>query len=874
MSFSCAPGSLTVIEGVSGSGKSTLLDIVGALDSDYDGVVAVAGRRISGAPASGLDECRRFSLGFVFQDFNLIEHLTVLRNVQVGCEIRGMAVDVSELRAMRALERAGVADLADRVPSGLSGGERQRVAIARALAKSPSVLLCDEPTGSLDSSTARQIANLFRALADDGTCVVVVTHDLRLFDGLADQVVSLLEGKAQVASNGARAHAGAVSPASPFDSRSEAPAGSVPPKRMGLRAFMGCVIGHMRASGGKIAVAVCIAFVGMMGFGLLASLLTGANDYSTDLQNRLLTSIPVVVSRDASPRAVASEDDGLEAGGLICGDGSWQELESRLVLPERANALQQVATSLDQYASRHEDVLSVQEIYPYWNDLYVKQGDSWRFVSEQTLLEEIGENFGEGGDAAAAVVRLLPDSNAMFRALPSDREAVLSDKYEVTYGRLPQSADEIVLVTQPDGRLGDALIALLGFSSYGAGGDAGGGVVDAIEADRFLGAEFALVEACDYLVRCGSDWVDARELDGKLEAALEEATQLHIVGIVRPRYVLEGSYDTGYLGYMPRLLTSLAEHCEGTQSARAQRASSSENIRTKEEFSVSYGLAREILGRANTSSLSKGQRAYLESLSDNRVRALLREAGIDEMSSSTELDGALAQWLEEVRDLDDAELVGRVESIAPQTLDEDLDQALADMNVFGPDDMDEVRVYVKSLAARRGVIDFVAHFNDLRRENGLAEVSVSPAPELDAFEQVSAIVVLVVAVLALLSAVVIVSNMSSIMGTFARERRREVGILRSLGMGARGVVMLFLTEAVLIGLAASALGLAGTAIVDIALNGFVEQLAGISTLFTLGAGAAAIAATAGVGLCVLASCAPSAKAAATDPARVLRTAEV
>lgn len=194
VSFSCRPGTLTAIVGPSGCGKTTLLSILGGLDAQFDGTVNSSGMQLHHARSSQLDHYRRDLAAFVLQDHNLIEHLDAVRNVAVPLGIQGMPARKALDCAQLALEGVGLVERAHAFPGQLSGGERQRVAIARAMAKRPRILLADEPTGSLDSEHATDIATRFHACADNGCTVVVVTHDVELFAGLADQVLMLEAG--------------------------------------------------------------------------------------------------------------------------------------------------------------------------------------------------------------------------------------------------------------------------------------------------------------------------------------------------------------------------------------------------------------------------------------------------------------------------------------------------------------------------------------------------------------------------------------------------------------------------------------------------------------------------------------------------------
>jgi putative ABC transport system ATP-binding protein len=189
---SVMPSQLVVVLGPSGSGKTTLLNMIGALDIPTEGVIDVAGMRLTELKRSQLFKFRRQTVSFVFQSFNLFPELTALENVRFGAEVAGNR-SANEL-AIRMLEDVELGDRMEHFPHELSGGEQQRVAIARSLATGSPILLADEPTGELDFVTGVQILQLLRGRADAGTTVILVTHN-REIARMADLVVELSNGR-------------------------------------------------------------------------------------------------------------------------------------------------------------------------------------------------------------------------------------------------------------------------------------------------------------------------------------------------------------------------------------------------------------------------------------------------------------------------------------------------------------------------------------------------------------------------------------------------------------------------------------------------------------------------------------------------------
>jgi putative ABC transport system ATP-binding protein len=210
VSFDIDKGELIALVGQSGSGKSTLLNIIGGLDKPDAGEVEVMGLDTQKANDATLADLRNRKMGFVFQAFNLLDHLNVLQNVTLPASFSHHAKhDEIDDRGREALRKVGLSDFAHRKPGEMSGGQKQRVAIARALFGSPELLLCDEPTGNLDSDTGREVIDFFRELnAKDGVTLLIVTHERRI-SSVAKRVIAMRDGMLVETTDEALAVAGA-----------------------------------------------------------------------------------------------------------------------------------------------------------------------------------------------------------------------------------------------------------------------------------------------------------------------------------------------------------------------------------------------------------------------------------------------------------------------------------------------------------------------------------------------------------------------------------------------------------------------------------------------------------------------------------------
>jgi len=195
ITFDAHSGTYVALKGRSGSGKTTLINCIGGLDTPNGGAVTLFGLPIGGYNEAQMTELRRHKIGFVFQSFSLVPTFTAFENVELSLRLAGAPTKERNRRANECLDLVGVGKWAKHMPFEMSGGQQQRVAIARALANSPKLILADEPTGELDSHTARQVLGLMRDLAhQQGVCIIMATHDPLSIE-YADQVFELKDGR-------------------------------------------------------------------------------------------------------------------------------------------------------------------------------------------------------------------------------------------------------------------------------------------------------------------------------------------------------------------------------------------------------------------------------------------------------------------------------------------------------------------------------------------------------------------------------------------------------------------------------------------------------------------------------------------------------
>lgn len=891
VSFQAQAGSLTCIVGPSGCGKSTLLAILGGLDASYEGAVIADDLDLATATNADLDAYRQHEVGFIFQDFNLIEHMTALDNVRTALELDGISHESSAAIAQAALARMGLEDKETSFPSQLSGGEAQRIAIARAIAKRPSIILADEPTGSLDELSALEIARALRMLADEGACVIVVSHDTHLFAPISDEIVELASwqtssdeaDESSFEGNGScarQANDGVVD-------RDDCIAASkrvVEPKkpRLGLVARM--AFSHMGTRKKRVIGAALVCSVGILGFGLLLSLLFGSFDFMHTMEAKILSNVPITITRDLSVRphnssAVSEARDSQE----LHGDASLDDFIQQSMLPNSGSSLLNIAEILRGEQLRTEGILSVQAIYPLTNDLYARTSDGWRFVDRWTLYEDVMTSTSGSGAVAESLIAKLPDAKSTFRPLVSSDANALNGKYELIGGRMPTANDEVLIVTRPDGTIGDLLLALLGCIDVTALLEAEEGEAApkqdvtanshpavSVSVDELLALDLAILQACDYRVLNGDLWTNAWYERSLLDQAIVQGMSLKVVGVAAPRYAMEGGYDAGYVGYLPDLMDALAEHANESPVVAAQIASPETNVETGGSISQEHDLIERVLSKVDYSDLSNEKLEYLRSLSNARVRALLKSRGIDEgLATQADIE-KIEEALESIKGSRYKQLVTTVESIAPISMDNGIGAVLTQFDAYGPEGITAVHVYVDSFDGWDAVVRKVEDFSNERRAAGYLGVNVEYSGDVELFKQTVQIMTLVAVAFALLSILVVLVTIGSTMSTFVVERTREIGCLRSLGMSKRHIGLLFVCEALAIGAIALIIATALVILAVAVLNSQVVQISGDVSIFKLDALTFLAMLSGSLVLCALAGIIPARSAARKDPIAALR----
>ena len=283
------------ILGPSGCGKTTMLNIIGGLDQYTHGDLKINGRSTKGFKDRDWDSYRNHSIGFVFQNYNLIPHQTVLQNVELALTLSGVSKQERRRRAKEALESVGLGDQLRKRPNEMSGGQMQRVAIARALVNNPDIILADEPTGALDTETSVQVMDILKEVAKS-RLVIMVTHNPDLAETYATRIIRMLDGK--ITDDSAPLSAEEVSSHREHDRQRLASAKKERKPSMSFATSFMLSLKNLFTKKGRTLLTAFAGSIGIIGIALILALSTGINDYIDQVQQDTLSSYPITIEAE------------------------------------------------------------------------------------------------------------------------------------------------------------------------------------------------------------------------------------------------------------------------------------------------------------------------------------------------------------------------------------------------------------------------------------------------------------------------------------------------------------------------------------------------------------------------------------------------
>ena len=603
VSLSFRDNEFVAILGPSGSGKTTMINVIGGLDHFDSGDLLIDGISTKDFHDRDWDAYRNNRIGFVFQSYNLIPHQTILENVELALTLTGVGHAERRQRARESLEKVGLGEHVNKRPSQLSGGQMQRAAIARALINDPEIVLADEPTGALDSTTSVQVMDLLKEVARD-RLVIMVTHNPDLAYQYATRIVNLADGKITDDSD-------------PFDVADATRREAKPTRKtsMSFVTALGLSARNLMTKKGRTAMTAFAGSIGIIGIAAILALSNGVNGYIKKVEEDTLSSYPLTISKqdydlssmmggqgaadDDSPENVDSSDDSAETDKIPVVTAVKDMFAS-----VKSNDMTSFKAWLDDGGDGiDKEVNAIQCGYGVSPVVYrAGKGDE----KPVRLVPNAMTEAMSGGASSAATVSMESMGTSVFNEMIDD-QSLLDSQYDVVAGHWPTSANEAVMVLSSRGTVGDYTLYSIGALDIDELNDlvnsamtADGGVKAPETGTDFtyddaLSTTFKVLSPADAYRKNEETgmWTDMSGDADFMAAKVADGIDVHIVGVVRPNETANASALSPGIAYTHALTRQLMERAADSQIVREQLAHPETDVFTGKTFDELQGEAKQ-----------------------------------------------------------------------------------------------------------------------------------------------------------------------------------------------------------------------------------------------------------------------------------------
>ncbi|MDD5923827.1 MAG: ABC transporter ATP-binding protein/permease [Clostridia bacterium] len=655
--------------GPSGCGKTTLLNIIGGLDVYTNGDLFINGKSTKKYKDRDWDYYRNHSIGFVFQNYNLIPHQNVLSNVELALTLSGVSKAERRKRATEALKKVGLGDQLHKKPNQMSGGQMQRVAIARALVNDPDILLADEPTGALDSETSVQIMEILKDISKD-KLIIMVTHNPELADKYSSRIIRLLDGKM-------------TDDTSPYDGEADAVVEEQPEKikkskkktSMSFFTALSLSLNNLMTKKARTFLTSFAGSIGIIGIALILAVSNGVQTYIDTVQEDTLSSYPLTIESETVDLSTLMET--LSVDNLENTKHELDAVYSNSVMYELLNSMNNLDTQKNNLTAFKEfldnkdnEITKYISALSYGYDLdmniYAKDEDGKIIKSdiEEMMKNVMGieDNINEDSDtqengmysamSSSSYLSRFSTINVWQEMLPGDGKELLNplvkQQYDVLYGEWPQKYNEIVLVVDKNNEVSDMCLYALGlksseemekvYSAYFKGDE-----LDVQEQSwsykDICNMTFRLVLPANYYrydAKTGT-YVDFSGTDAGLKYLYDNGIELKICGIIRPNEDAISASVSGSIGYTSALTNYVIEQAESTDAVKAQLEDSSIDVFTALPFKT------DDYEEPTNEQKAKDIKEYLENLSNSELADIYKEVAstADDDFLNTQADEAM-----------------------------------------------------------------------------------------------------------------------------------------------------------------------------------------------------------------------------------------
>ncbi len=861
------------ILGPSGCGKTTMLNIIGGLDRYDNGDLSINGRSTKLFWDGDWDAYRNHSIGFVFQNYNLIPHQTVLSNVELALTLSGVSKSERRRRATEVLQKVGLGDQLRKKPNQMSGGQMQRVAIARALVNNPEILLADEPTGALDSETSVQIMELLKEISGE-KLVIMVTHNPELAEKYSSRIIRLLDGKIIDDSNPYHPNEFTATSADAADKKKSKKKDKSGKTSMSMLTALSLSLNNLMTKKGRTLLTSFAGSIGIIGIALILSLSNGFQLYIDKAQEDTLSSYPLSIQKESMDLASmittlqdANSDETDHDLDKVYSANVMSELMNTMVTEIKTNNLSDFKKYIeeDENGKKMADYTSaIQYSYDVPINVYKSDtSDGVVQVNPSTVMEKMGMNQNSS-------MMMFSNSSNFWDELIGNR-TLIESQYDLLAGEWPSKFNEVVIVVSKKNEISDVELYSLGLKDQSELEEnmkkAMEGEPFTIESvsftyDELLQLKFKLLLAGDlYTHDAATDtWRDISEDEILMKKAIAGGVDLNVVGIVRPSEDAASSSINGVVGYTHELVEYIINATNDSEIVKAQKKDPKTDIFTGLPFETDEE-DKATDAQPDFASMTP------EEIAAYQQQAAEEQAQIEEFIATLpeETQSYLATLPQEERL---AMVKGYLEQAQPKTTYE---ENLTKLGVADLSDPSSIQLYPVDFESKESIESLISDYNEGKPEE--EQISYTDLVGI-MMRSVSTIINMISYVLiAFVSISLVVSSIMIGIITYISvlERTKEIGILRSIGASKQDISRVFNAETLLIGLVSGALGIGITLLLNIPVNAVIQALSGISNVSRLPVGGAVILVIISMTLTLIAGLIPSGMAANKDPVVALRT---
>ena len=859
------------ILGQSGCGKTTMLNIIGGLDKYTSGDLKINGVSTKNYKDRDWDFYRNYSIGFVFQSYNLIPHQTVLSNVELALTLSGVSKAERKKRAIEALEKVGLGEQIHKKPNQMSGGQMQRVAIARALVNNPDILLADEPTGALDTETSIQIMELLKEISKD-RLIIMVTHNPELAKDYSTRIVRLLDGVITDDSDpysledmeaDIRAKEAAKAKTSEKKTKKS---GKKQKTSMSFFTALSLSFNNLMTKKTRTILTAFAGSIGIIGIAMILSISNGIQLYIDRVQRDTLSSYPITLQAEAidissmvSSMTGNSDSEEHEDKSKIYSNDIMGDMINTMVKEVKSNNLSEFKKYIENGSSDIKSYVSdIQYSYDVPLNIYMKDtSNGVEQLNPGTMFDSI---YGEGATSASSSMSSgmgmgMFSNSSVWNQLLGNQQ-VLDEQYDVLAGHWPENFNEVVLVADKNNEVDDYTLYSLGLKdpeevrtlfkkmmigeSYETEKDT------SYTFDEILDTEFKLVMPTDmykYNDVTGT-WDDYSKDDKYMTNVVNNGTDIKVCGIIRPNDDAVSTSLSSGIGYTAKLTEYIIEEVKNSEIAKAQLADTSVDVFTGVPFD----------NDRNTEITMDDVNAYMATLSPEE------SAQMQAMTSGMSDDQILQLFSA---------------SLKARTTDATLDSNKSKLGITDLDTPSQIDIYATDFDSKEKVQNIIKDYNKLQQDDGKEEnvinytdyVGIMMSSVSTIINAISYVLIAFVAISLIVSSIMIgIITYISVL-----ERTKEIGVLRSIGASKKDVSRIFNAETLIEGFVSGALGIVVTLLLCIPANALIKHLTDISNVAQLPVAGGVILIIISMFLTFIAGLIPAKLAAKKDPVVALRS---